>query len=180
MKLIGFIGGIGSGKTTAAQYLERNHWFIWESFARPLKELVRDVFGLENRHVFGSQADKSEHLFNGPDGLWTPRRILEFIGTDCFRRIKPDVWVDLCRRNVMEALLAAPVCIDDVRFPNEADMIRSLGGRIVLLERVGHQAERTSHVSDSAWQRIRWDHRITAADLLALHCQLDNLLAEPS
>ena len=52
-------------------------------------------------------------------------------GRDC---IYPGIWTDLWVRGLVE--FPAIVC-DDVRFPNEVEMIRKIGGVIVKIERPG-------------------------------------------
>jgi len=55
------------------------------------------------------------------------------------RAYDKDVWVKLWRKN-NDADLFDPtitVLVDDVRFPNEVDTIKNLGGKIIYVEREG-------------------------------------------
>ena len=64
----------GCGKTTAAQYLEREMGFTRISFADPLKDLVRHV------------------TMDGCIDKVRDRGLLQFIGTDYYRTLDPDYW----------------------------------------------------------------------------------------
>jgi len=49
--IIGFVGFIGSGKDTAADYLVNFHGFRRDSFANTLKDAVAAVFWLGSYHA---------------------------------------------------------------------------------------------------------------------------------
>jgi deoxynucleotide monophosphate kinase-like protein len=89
-------------------------------------------------------------------GTWTRRKILQHVGTDIFRAIDPQHWVKKAR----EALAANPdarFVIPDLRFPNEADIVREFGGDVVLIERLGgggKTTEHAGHASEQAWRSI--------------------------
>lgn len=72
---------------------------------------------------------------------WTPRSILQFLGTDAFRRIDPEVWTrnTLGRAEILldetegrfAPSLAVPfVIVTDVRFKSEAEAIWARGGEV--------------------------------------------------
>ena len=63
--IIGFVGFIGSGKDTAADYLVNFHGFRRDSFANTLKDAVSHVFGWEERpRATGlSMAQSARHQF---------------------------------------------------------------------------------------------------------------------
>jgi len=181
------------------------------------------VFGLEHRHCHGTQEDKREVL-DGQDGLprvvgpgvenehgntmrviRTPRQLLEHIGTEGFRAMDPDVWLNCVRRRIEKD--RAYRCwswadgnvrhvVSDVRFPNEAEMIREMGGLVVLVEvepdtevapgvKSGQLEERTGHASDELWRDIVPDFVLSAPkpglDILRGRTDgLLNLLLEPN
>jgi len=154
--LVGLCGGIGAGKGTVANHLERTHGFTTLSFATPLKEMVRDLFRLEDRHVFGTQEDKAEPLphVTGPDGQpRTARKLLEHMGTEGVRAMDPQWWVKLAMFRAQDARVKGHhVVFDDVRFGNEIDAIRAAGGSIWVLERLGNPHGGTGHASDLEWR----------------------------
>ncbi len=217
--LIGICGDIGSGKDTVANHL-RNRGFRRLAFADHLKEVCAKTLGLDPSRFFGSQEEKAAPIFAFPpispavDSLgdpwparvgspWTGRFIAEFVGTECFRRISPNVWSDFVILQVekdrelfakMEGA-SEPAkmsmgagyrlhVVPDVRFANEFTAIRDAGGvvwRTVRLNEDGSEhGERTGHVSDMQWRDIPPDAYLIAAsgELGALRTQTDSLLGD--
>lgn len=129
--LLGIAGKAGSGKSTAAQVLLDAGW-ARVKFAGPLKDMMR-ALGLDDRHIEGDLKDVPCDLLQGQ----TPRYAMQTLGTewgrDCIGR---DFWIDLARRRISLAMSAGlNVVVDDVRFENEAQVIRDLGGLVLGLER---------------------------------------------
>jgi len=111
--IIGFAGKAYSGKTTAAEMTG----FQRMAFADELKRIATEVFGWDGKK------DKKG------------RRLLQVIGTECGRAYDPDFWVRKleCRIAEISVWPTIPdVAIDDVRFNNEARMIRERGGESLL------------------------------------------------
>ena len=67
------------------------------------------------------------------------RHMMQTLGTEWGRAcIHPDFWVMIARAETRRILAdGRSVVIDDVRFPNEAAMIRDLGGELWRIERPG-------------------------------------------
>ncbi len=150
MRIIGLCGRAGSGKDTAAQALI-SEGFVRIAFADPLKEAARAIFGLTRKQTDG---DLKEVV----DKFWgkSPRRIMQLLGTEAVRGcIDDDVWIKAARRRVIR-LPSRRVVITDVRFPNEADAIRSWGGEIWRIERPGLNAVEP-HASETAMQDYKAD-----------------------
>jgi|SRR5579883_2076446 len=129
--VIGFYGPAGSGKSTAADILVASYAFRLVSFSAPIKEAMKAI-GLTEEEINGS---KKEHPTEKL--LWrSPRYAMQTFGTEWGRNlIHPDIWIELWRRKVSSLPDNIPVVCDDVRFPNEADAIHSLGGVIVRISR---------------------------------------------
>lgn len=145
LRVIGFTGNAGAGKTTAARYLvdrvrkapvtamvpaanfaeaflagqahlQRASAEVL-SLATPLKEVCFKIYNRAPREAFyGSQEEKEAPLEAYPG--WTGRRILQHIGTEGFRSVCSDIWVQVMRAN-LEARTGL-IVIDDIRFVNEA------------------------------------------------------------
>lgn len=142
MKVIGFMGLAGAGKTTAAMSIceasSKNCKIL--SFATPLKSAVQELFLLSYDQIYGSREMKE-----AVDPRWekSPRQIMQIIGTDCIRNmIKADFWV--CRMRELIKHLAekdpnTTVIIDDVRFQDEALLIHEFGGENYNIARPGGQ-----------------------------------------
>ena len=126
--LIGITGRAGSGKSTAAKYLVRERHFICVPFAGPLKKMLRGL-GLTDRETDGDLKEHPSDLLLGV----TPRFAMQRLGTEWGRDlIHPDLWIELWRREVGRLLTGGhSVVSDDCRFPNEADVLRRLGGKII-------------------------------------------------
>jgi len=140
--IIGICGLIGSGKGTVADYLVDEQGFTKISFADRLKDGVATVFGWD-REMLEGDTEESRDWREKVDPYWstetgnpiTPRLILKLFGTDCMRKGFFDgIWVSLIKKQLLENPTGKFV-IPDVRFENEADMIKSVGGKIWQVKR---------------------------------------------
>ena len=140
-RLIGFAGKARSGKDTAGAYLVDNYNFLRYSFAQPLKDATKIMFGLTDEQI------KDKEKAAEPWGM-SPRDLYQRVGTDIARNIDVNVWVKgadmFVKKNPERS-----VVVTDVRFSNEAFWIRSQGGLVVFLhsdtrgifEGSGHSSE---------------------------------------
>ena len=127
MKVIGFCGYAKSGKDTAAQVLIEEGW-IRVAFADALKD---DLFWLMQRHETGVSRD---WFIRNKEPL---RPLLVEYGR-AMRSVNPGHWTDRVRFRLAAAAAAGDRCvITDVRYVNEAAMIREMGGMVIRVERVG-------------------------------------------
>lgn len=105
----------------------------------------------------------------------TPRRIMQIIGTDLFReQIKETAWVD-----TIESV--DKVVCSDVRFPNEAEKIKELGGINIKLVNLNQQGKQTmNHQSEAFIDEMEYDYLIEhdGVDEEALRQQIYELLEE--
>ena len=157
MNLIGITGYAGSGKSTLAELI-CNSDPSWKRirFAGPIKSVMIEL-GLTTEQVDGEEKEVPCSLLCGK----TPRYAMQTFGTEWGRRlIGESIWLNVFKRRA-ECLLADGfnVVVDDVRFPNEAEFIRSLGGKIVKVMR-GMDRPRMQHESESYIDRINEDHTI--------------------
>lgn len=153
-KLIGFTGKARSGKDTAALYLAKSlkgHKF---AFADPIRDML-ECIGVDAYTV----ADKEAPLPYIGKSL---RECMQTLGTEWGRNmIHPDLWIIVAQRNI-ELLRNAGlmVAISDVRFDNEASMIRRLGGKIVEVIRPAVEEAVRPHVSEAGLNPMWIDHTI--------------------
>lgn len=141
--VIGLSGFAGSGKSTVAEYLVREHGFIRMSFASAVKDVTAAAFGWDRQRLEGATPqDRTwrEH----PDAFWsdrmgkpfTPRYALQYIGTDVFRsHVLSTIWADLIVNKIKQCDDSTKIVIDDVRFVNERTALRQVDAKFLLLRR---------------------------------------------
>src|SRR5437763_1841975 len=138
MVLIGILGKRGHGKDTIGDYLQKNHEFKKDSFAFPLKESVRILFGLNDEQLYGSLKEVVDPYWNV-----TPREIMQKYGTEIVRNhfgiiikdIGNNFWVRSLVRRYNDVKNTTNVVVCDVRFKNEVDEIHKQGGIIIKIDR---------------------------------------------
>ncbi len=143
MKLIGFSGPAGSGKDTAGDELVRRG-FVKLSFAGPLKLMLASA-------GFPEPADRAlkEVQIPGFDFSW--RQAAQALGTEWGRALDPDIWTKVLGAQVSRLIHRGgqSVVFTDVRFENEASMIRSMGGTVVhIVGRKAYLGTAGEHVSE--------------------------------
>lgn len=154
--LIGITGKKFNGKSTLAMIL-CNHGFIEKSFADPLKKACRELFLLSDEQLYGSEKET-------PDDRWfgiTPRKLLQFVGTDLLRNqmdlLIPELKQDIFIHNFelwYNANMNIKVVISDIRFQNELDIIKSLGGIVIKVER-NLDYETDNHISEKGIDELK-------------------------
>lgn len=156
MNIIGLSGRAKSGKDTVAVMLGR-HGYHRRAFADPLKAAAQAIFGLNEVQVMSQEAKERVDEFWG----LSPRQIMQRLGTECLRSgFRDDVWVRSLYRYILDNPQFRAWVVSDVRFPNEAEAIKSWGGRVWRVERPGIEAV-SEHVSETAMDDYdRFDHVI--------------------
>lgn len=140
--IIGFVGFIGSGKDTAADYLVNFHGYRRESFAGTLKDAVAAVFGWDRTLLEGRTTEAREWR-EQVDPWWaerlgmpnlTPRWVLQYWGTEvCRKGFHDDIWIASLENKLRNS--KDNIVISDCRFPNEINAIRRQGGKIYWVQR---------------------------------------------
>jgi len=140
--IIGFVGFIGSGKDTAADYLVNFHGFRRDSFANTLKDAVSHVFGWDRTLLEGRTAE-ARAWREQVDEWWanrldmpnlTPRLMLQLWGTEvCRSGFHDDIWIASLENKIRKT--KDNIVISDVRFPNEIKAIHNAGGLVVRIKR---------------------------------------------
>ena len=140
--IIGFVGFIGSGKDTAADYLVNFHGYRRDSFANTLKDAVANVFGWDRTLLEGRTAE-ARAWREEVDQWWakrldmphlTPRWILQYWGTEvCRQGFHDDIWIASVENKMRKT--TDNIVISDVRFPNEIKAIHNAGGKVIWVQR---------------------------------------------
>lgn len=160
--IIGICGLIGCGKGTVGDILVENHGFTKLSFADKLKDGVATVFNWDRQMLEGDTVESREWR-ETQDEFWTketgrtitPRLVLQEFGTDCMRHgFNDGIWVSLVKQELVKYPNKNFV-IPDVRFPNEANMIKSIHGEVWRVRRG----------QDPVWMRMYQDIGVEPKDV---------------
>lgn len=128
VKLIGIHGKARSGKDTVANYLVEKYEYERFAFADPMKMGMMEMLGWTWEHVYGVRKEEVDPMY----GV-SPRHALQTLGTDWGREmINKDIWIIAGLQKIKRMELCV---IADIRFDNEADMVREAGGIIIHLNR---------------------------------------------
>jgi hypothetical protein len=117
--IIGITGRMGVGKTTSANFIaSKISSACIIPFAKPLKEYAKTLGWDGNKDKKG-------------------RKLLKLLGTDCGRKcICNDIWVDKWFEQIQKRYKHERdivILCDDVRFENEAKMIKDQQGYIIQI-----------------------------------------------
>lgn len=177
--IIGFAGRLKSGKSELAKICEKNGYQKLY-FALPLKQLCAEILDISVKELNKAKnenipieltmeddiclilseetnipLDITKDMCNGKY-LHTVRDMLQFIGTDYIRQYNKDWHV-----NKIKAMISDDTnyVIDDVRFPNEKQMIEDLGGDVwfitrTTLDNISNHTSETSITWKQCWNRI--------------------------
>lgn len=140
--IIGFIGQIGAGKDTAADFLVNNHGFRRDSFANSLKDAIANIFGWD-RILLEGRTKESREWRDQVDTWWaerlnmptlTPRFVLQYWGTEvCRASFHDDIWIASLENKLRKT--TDNIVISDVRFQNEIKAIHNSGGVVIRIKR---------------------------------------------
>lgn len=114
MRIIGLAGPMGCGKSTIAKMLN-------EKFNGPVLPMAGPLKGIAM--VMGWDGKKDDR----------GRKMLQTLGTDVGRAYDPEIWTKLWSEQLDTVPLEYVIKCDDVRFVNEAKVIRERGGVVIRL-----------------------------------------------
>lgn len=136
------------------------------SFADPLKQdICMNMLGLTYDQCYGSDEHKNSlttikwedmpgnNVNTKQIGFMTAREVMEFIGTDIFRKIRQNVWVDATINKINREKPQLAI-ITDCRFPNEVTSIKNAGGIVVRLTRSPFSS---THLSENILNAENYD-----------------------
>jgi hypothetical protein len=145
-----------SGKSTVAQVISDEIAAEVLPMAGPLKAVVHSF--LEAAWIDWRNLRKEDVV--EPFGV-TLRSLYQTLGTEWGREcVHPDVWLHVWKRQASGRVLdGTPVVVDDVRFPNEARLIKNMGGVMWRVTRPG-QPRPNGHVSEGGLDGWDFDGEI--------------------
>ena len=132
------------------------------SFADILKKICVPISGLSYITLLGITENariEREQPILLKNSTWfdvnmSGRKLLELVGTECFRALDPDIWIKLTKRFINQSL-HLQIVISDVRFKNEADMIREMSGVLFVVARNPEELVLTE--SDKCTHPSKWE-----------------------
>ena len=139
--LIGFTGKAGAGKTTAALHLQKqcrsrkgkNRLSLILSFADPIKQSLAVLLNepkLTSRADYGTKSMVDKYV-GIPYRTW-----MQKFGTEFVRKMMhPCFWVRVMEDRILTNIEYYDIYIDDIRFNEEALLIKKYGGIIIKVER---------------------------------------------
>lgn len=157
MSIIGLSGLAGSGKDTVCSILidifleKHNILFVRKAYADILKNKIMLDFDLSYEQLYGDlksapdiRYPKKSSNISVPDftlyedgrikeeSFWTPREIMQYIGTDCYRAIDKNFWIKALYKDYTED---SNWIIADCRFEDEVDAVINRDGIHIHIDR---------------------------------------------
>jgi hypothetical protein len=147
--LFGLTGKARSGKDTTGiiiQLLLAHTQLV--SWADPIRRALRAMYpGLNDAHIYGDLKETPLPVLGK-----SPRQMMQTLGTDWGRNIiHKDIWLMIGMNNIAAAMDEGHnVVVTDVRFENEAEAIRNMGGHILHIRRDNQQTiQESTHASEA-------------------------------
>jgi hypothetical protein len=155
-KIIAFAGRKQSGKTTCSEFVTQylngavepfNSTKIY-NFADPLKkDICMNILNMSERQCYGTDDDKNtltECYLD--DKQLTAREVMQYVGTNFFRKIKHDVWISATINKIKQENPNFAI-IADCRFPNEVEAIKNNNGIVIKLTRNPYNSDHSSEIA---------------------------------
>ncbi len=157
-----------------AEFASKNLWpFIKQySFADDLKHICMNILLLNYEQCFGTNEQKNSytkyHWENMPglsytdymnrQGPMTAREIMQYVGTEIFRKIYSGVWVEACLNRIQREASDLAL-ITDCRFPEEVSGGKYAGAKVIRLTRNinpsdTHSSETSLDVDNFDWSNF--------------------------
>lgn len=155
--VIGLVGNKRVGKDTVADYLV-SKGYIKLSFAYFLKESLKVLFDWTDEHFNDDNKEKVDPYWNV-----SPRYMCQNLGTYLRNNIITDNSFHIKRlHKVVEELKGLNLVFSDIRYQDELDYVKSLGGSVIKITRDSVQLnEYSNHLSETGINSLtNIDHHI--------------------
>jgi hypothetical protein len=158
--IIGLTGYARSGKDTVANILVNNYGYTRIAFADKIRNLLVEMDPiLENGHRLSSTLE--EYGWEIAKAKPEVRRLLQSLGLGSRKLFGPGFWVHEAMKTMLnDPRLDMNYVVTDVRFLNEADMVKANNGQIWRVKRTGVGAI-NNHVSESEMDHYKADQIFT-------------------
>lgn len=161
--IIGIIGKKKVGKDTFANYICSNcneDTFVKMAFADTLKTVCKEIFDLSDSQLH----DTIQKDLIDPRWSMSPRQILQFVGTDLFRKhFRESIWIDNMKLKLSKLSSKQNIIFSDIRFQDELDFVLSLSNsepvHIVEILRPTSDENNDSHSSET--NQLTYDFKVS-------------------
>jgi hypothetical protein len=175
---VGLSGWARSGKDTVADYLIEKYGFTKASFAQPIREaLVRlnpkiSLGGFQQASL--ATAVRAFGWEDLKDASIDVRPLMQRLGTEVGREMfGENFWVETALDRIPDG---SKVVFSDVRYSNEANAVKELGGKIYRISRDG-VGPANEHASETALNDYDFDDRIdNSGTVEELYAQIDRVI----
>ena len=151
VEVIGLAGYARSGKDTAAEILSE-YGYTRASFADAIRDALYHLNPLIEDEPLASRVDRLgwEITKANPE----IRQLLQRFGTEVGREMfGEDFWVDYLFNNLPDG---SKIVITDCRYPNEAEAVQAMGGKMWRIKRDGVTAV-NDHISETSLDDYEFD-----------------------
>lgn len=153
--ILGIAGRKRSGKSTAGTLAADTFNFIQINFADPIRAAACSLFDYTPE-----QLETHKHDVHPLIGI-SPRKFMQMMGTEFGRNmIDQDLWLKSVKNKIMNRR-QYDIAICDVRYPNEADFVHRMGGKVLHITRPDMQDSAETHSSETEVDSLPADFRLT-------------------
>jgi len=160
MLIVGICADMQHGKDTVARMMielaaEHNVIAARRAMADPLKEEIAECFA----PMLNTTREELLRQMNttGEKERW--RLVMQWWGTEFRRTEDTQYWVKRMY-DWVTAFQGGIVCIPDIRFQNEIDLVKHFSGYMIRVNRPGFPAD-DAHASEQEWKQFNgWDQVI--------------------
>lgn len=154
-----------SGKSTVASMLTERFFGLTQSFAGPFYgfviEVVAPFFPRGEDEVREWLRDERKDKALVPGLGVTLRSMLQTIGTNWGRKcVHSELWTKLAEQKALKALQSYSVIFDDMRFPNEFEMVKRNGGKCIRIHRPGEGSRGDTSIGEGLLDNHEFDFNV--------------------
>lgn len=165
IRIIAFTGKRGNGKSTASnkvrEVLEgQNLTVVRINFKDGLVSTMREKLSGTLEETAKMYNMTVNQLFDDKPPIM--RKLMQEIGTEVYRAIDNDYWVNQWKIMVEGMKDDVVVIVDDVRFQNEFDAVKSLGGTVTRIVATNKEKVVDEHQSEKEQDSFKVDTIIRA------------------
>jgi hypothetical protein len=178
--IIGITGKKFNGKDTISDYIVCKYKFTKIAYAEPLKEVCRNLFNFTDEQLYGNKKEELDPFWN-----ITPRQAFQYIGTDMIRNnmeglvkgVNNNFWVKCLEKRILDLISrgVTNIIVSDIRFENEAALIKKFNGYVIKVIR--NISNNDNHSSEVEIDNIQEDILIeNKGTLEKLYSKIDSYL----